>query len=412
MSDRLALLGGEPVLARGMAEPWPRFDQTEEAALLEVLRSGNWNYGPRCEELEETFARFQNATYGLVCSGGTNALEAACRGAEIGVGDEVITSPYTFHGTCMGILAAGATVTFADIAPDTDNIDPDAIEAAITPRTKAIMVVHFGGLACDMKRIQSIADRQGLVVLEDACHGWGASYLGRGLGSCGLASGFSFQQSKNMTSGEGGIALTNDEEVADRMGCVINSGRSRFDRTPDGLRWGGNHRMTDLTAAILLCQLKRVREQTEIREQNAVMLSRTLSWVDGFEPVRRLPEATRASWHIFSARYVRDEFEGVTRERVLRALGAEGVPAAAGYTEPVYRNPVFQNDWNASSYKPFAWNMMDDAPDYRALHLPNAEKACTDRIWLSQRVLLASEKGMKGICQAFEKVRTLAKELR
>ena len=412
MSGRLALLGGKPVMTQGISDPWPQFDQTEEAMLLEVLRSRNWNYGPKCRELEASFARFQDARYGLVCNGGTNALEAACRGAEIGVGDEVITSPYTFHGTCMGILAAGATVTFADIAPDTDNIDPDGIEAAITPRTKAIMVVHFGGLACDMRRIRTIADRHNLVVLEDACHGWGAAYREKGLGSWGLASGFSFQQSKNITSGEGGIALTNDEEVADRLGCVINSGRSRYDRAPEGMRWGGNHRMTDFTAAILLCQLKRVREQTDIREQNAAMLSRTLSRVEGIEPVTRLPQATRASWHIYSARYAPDEFEGVPRERFLQALRAEGVPASGGYTEPVYRNPVFQNDWKAGSYRPFAWNTMDDAPDYGSLHLPNVEKACKDRIWLSQTVLLTSEAKMKDLCLAFEKVRAHAKDLR
>ncbi|MDE2890215.1 MAG: DegT/DnrJ/EryC1/StrS family aminotransferase [Gemmatimonadota bacterium] len=412
MSGRLALFGGEPELAQAISDPWPQFDETEETILLEVLRSRNWNYGPRCQEFEEKFARFQDAAYGVVCSGGTNALEAACRGAQIGIGDEVITSPYTFHGTCMGILAAGAAVTFADIAPNSDNIDPDAIEAAITHRTKAIMVVHFGGLACDMRRIRSIADRHDLVVLEDACHGWGASYMGRGLGSWGLASGFSFQRSKNITSGEGGIALTNDEDVADRMNCVINSGRSRFDRAPEGLRWGGNHRMTEFSAAILLCQLERVRKQTEIREQNAAMLTRTLSRVDGIEPVERLPEATRASWHIYGARYEPEEFDGVSRERLLQALRAEGVPASGGYTEPVYRNPVFQSDWKAGSYRPFAWTMMDDAPDYRSLHLPNVEAACKDRIWLSQSVLLASEAKMTDLCRAFEKVRTHAADLR
>ncbi|MCE2440623.1 MAG: DegT/DnrJ/EryC1/StrS family aminotransferase [Candidatus Latescibacteria bacterium] len=412
MSGRLALFGGKPELAQGIADPWPQFDQTEETMLLEVLRSRNWNHGPMCLEFEEKFAHFQDAAYGVVCNGGTNALEAACRGAEIGIGDEVITSPYTFHGTCMGILAAGATVTFADIAPNSDNMDPDAIEAAITPRTKAIMVVHFGGLACDMRRIQSIADRHDLVVLEDACHGWGAAYMEKGLGSWGLASGFSFQRSKNMTCGEGGIALTNDEDVADRMNCVINSGRPRFDRAPEGLRWGGNHRMTDFAAAILLCQLKRVRKQTDIREQNAAMLTRTLSRIDGIEPVDRLQEATRASWHIYSARYEPEEFDGVSRERFLQALRAEGVPAGGGYTEPVYRNPIFQNDWKAGSYRPFAWTTMDDAPDYRQLRLPNAEKACKDRIWLSQTVLLASEAKMTELCRAFEKVRTHAADLR
>ncbi len=408
MADKLALLGGEPVVEGAVAEPWPQHDGAEQGALMEVLESGAWNYGAKCQAFEEEFARFQGAKYGVVCSGGTPALEAACRGAQIGVGDEVITSPYTFHGTCLGILMAGATVTFADIDPETNNIDPDEIEAAITPRTKGIMVVHFGGLACDMARIQAVADRHGLVVLEDACHGWGARYAERGLGSWGLASGFSFQRSKNMTSGEGGIALTNDETVADIIHCAINSGRSRYDKAPESLRWGANHRMNDFLAAILLCQLQRVEAQTEIREQNAAMLTRTLSQLEGIEPIRRLPEATRVSWHIYGARFVPEAFEGVSREVFMKALRAEGVPIGGGYAEPVYRNPVFQQDWKTSSYRPFAW---EGAPDYRDLYLPKVEQYCRERLSLSQTVMLTSEERMRDVTRAFVKVREHAKEL-
>lgn len=412
MSGKLAVLGGEPVIREPVAEPWPQYGEEEAEALVEVLKSGTWNYGAKCQQFEEEFAQFQDAQYGLVCNGGTGALEAICRAAEIGVGDEVITSPYTFHGTCLGILKAGATVTFADIDPETNNIDPAEIEKAITPRTKAIMPVHFGGLACDMERIQAIADAHGLVVLEDACHGWGARYKDRGLGSWGLASGFSFQASKNMTGGEGGIALTNDEAVADAIGCAINSGRSRFERAPEKLRWGGNSRMTDFLAAVLLCQLRRVEAQTEVREQNAAMLTRTLSQIEGIEPVKRLPEATRVSWHIYGARFVQEAFEGVSRETFMQAMRAEGVPVGGGYAEPVYRNPVFQTDWRASSYKPFAWTLRDDAPDYREMFLPKAEQYCKERLSLSQTVMLASEEGMRDVCRAFEKVRDQAKALR
>ena len=408
MADKLALMGGRPVVEGPVAEPWPHYDETEAEALMEVLESRVWNYGPKCQEFEEEFARFQDAKYGVVCSGGTSALEAVCRGAQIGVGDEVITSPYTFHATCLGILKAGAVVTFADIDPETNNIDPDEIEAAITPRMKAVMVVHFGGLACDMARIQEIADRHGLAVLEDACHGWGAQYAGRGLGSWGLASGVSFQQSKNMTSGEGGIALTNDETVADIIHCALYAGRSRYDRAPEHLRWGANHRMNDLTAAVLLCQLERVVEQTEIREQNAAMLTRTLSRLEGIKPIRRLPEATRVSWHIYGARFVQEEFEGVSRDLFMKALRAEGVSVGGGYSEPVYRNPVFQQDWKANPYKPFAW---EDAPDYRDLYLPGVEQYCKERISLSQTVMLASEERMRDVARAFEKVRDHAREL-
>ncbi len=404
MSSQLALLGGKPVIEGPVAVPWPQYDEEEAAAIMEVLESGNWNRGSKCQEFEEEFARLQGAKYGLLCTGGTSALEVIYRGARIGVGDEVITSPYTFHGTCMGIMMAGATVTFADIDPQTNNIDPDAIEAAITPRTRAIMVVHFGGLACDMKRILDLAERNGLTVLEDAAHGWGAQYAGRGLGSWGAASGFSFQQSKNMTSGEGGIALTNDEEIADIIGCAINSGRSTYDRAPEELRWGANHRITDFLAAILLCQLDRLEKQNDIREQNAEMLGRTLSGLEGLEPIKRLPEATRVSWHVYGARYLADAFEGVSRSAFLQALRAEGVPASGGYTEPVYRNPVFQHDWSGSDYKPLAWTTSAHAPDYRNLHLPNVEAYCKERISISQTVMLASEQRMREVGNAFEKV--------
>jgi len=412
MPEKLALLGGKPAVEGPVAPQWPYYDQEERDVLMEVLESRSWYNGPKCRELEEVFAAFQDAQYGIATTGGTVALEGICRGAGIGIGDEVITSPYTFIGTCTAILKAGATVTFADIDPDTNNIDPDEVEKAVTPRTKGIMPVHFGGLACDMDRLQAIADRHNLVILEDACHGWGATYRDRGLGSWGLASGFSFQQSKNMTSGDGGMALTSDEAVADGISCALNVGRVRYDKAPQEMRWGGNHRMTELAAAVLLCQLKRVTAQTDIREQNAAMLSRTLSEIEGIEPVKRLPEATRVSWHVYAARFISEKFEGVSRATFMKAMRAEGVSVSGGYAAPVYHHPVFQQDWKASSYKPFAWPFDADAPDYRNMNLPKAEQYCKERLSLSQTLMLASEEKMRDVTRAFVKVREQARDLR
>lgn len=412
MADRLALLGGEPMVKEDVTAEWPQFDFNEKEALLETLESRSWYFGPKCREFEEVFAQFQDAQYGVACTGGTVALEGICRAAGIGIGDEVITSPYTFIGTCAAILKAGATVIFADIDLGSNNIDPDQIEKVVTSRTKAIMPVHFGGLACDMYRIQDVADRNNLVVLEDACHGWGAKYKDRGLGSWGLASGFSFQQSKNMTCGDGGIALTNDEVVADAIECSINAGRSRYDRAEERIRWGGNHRMSEFQAALLLCQMKRVNQHIDIREENVTILTRTLSDIDGIEPVHRIPEATRVSWHQFGARFISEAFEGISREVFMDAIQAEGVPVGSGYPEPVYKSSVFQHDWKKSSYKPFAWPLLKDSPDYLNLHLPNVEQYCKERITLSQRVLLASEVQMQNIARAFVKVRENAKDLK
>jgi dTDP-4-amino-4,6-dideoxygalactose transaminase len=412
MAEELAILGGKRAVEGRVAPDWPQFDQTEREAVLEALESRKWNQGKKVEAFEEAFAAYQNASYGVACTGGTVALEIACRAAGVGVGDEVITSPYTFSGTVVAILKAGATVTFADIDPDTNNIDPDEIEKAITPRTKAVMVVHYGGLACDMKRIDAIARKHRLAVLEDAAHGWGASYEDRGLGSLGLASGFSFQQSKNMTSGEGGIALTNDEGIADAMQCAVNAGRSKYDKAPEHARWGGNHRMTELSAAILLCQLRRVEAQTEVREQNAAQLTRTLSQVEGIRPVERLPEATRVSWHAYGARFISEAFEGVSRTAFVKAMQAEGVPISTGYTVPVYKYAVLQQDWDALPYSPFAWTKSGDAPDYRNMHLPKAEQYCKERLTLSQTLLLGEEDKIRDVCRAFQKVREQAKALR
>lgn len=412
MAEELAILGGKLTVEGRVAPDWPQFDQTEREAVLEALESRQWNPGAKVEAFEEAFAAYQDAKYGVTCTGGTVALEIACRAAGVGVGDEVITSPYTFSGTVVAILKAGATVTFADIDPDTNNIDPDEVEKAISPRTKAVMVVHYGGLACDMKRIGAIAKAHDLAVLEDAAHGWGASYDGRGLGSLGLASGFSFQQSKNMTSGEGGIALTNDEAVADAMHCAVNAGRSKYDAAPEHMRWGGNHRMTELSAAILLCQLKRVEAQTEVREQNAAQLTRTLAQIEGIRTIVRLPEATRVSWHAYGARFMSDEFEGVSRATFVKAMQAEGVPISTGYPVPVYKYAALQQDWSALPYSPFAWTKSEDAPDYRNMHLPKAEQYCKERLTLSQTLLLGEEDKMRDVCRAFEKVREQAKALR
>lgn len=412
MAEKLAVLGGKPAVEGPVAPDWPQYDQAEREAVLEVLQSRKWNPGGKVAALEEAFAAFQSAKYGVACTGGTVALEMACRAAGVGVGDEVITSPYTFSGTVVAILKAGATVTFADIDPDTNNIDPDEVEKAVRPRTKAVMVVHYGGLACDMKRINAIAERHNLAVLEDAAHGWGASYEERGLGSLGLASGFSFQQSKNMTAGEGGICLTNDEVVADAMHCAVNAGRSKYDAAPPHMRWGGNHRMTEFCAAVLLCQLQRVTAQTEVREQNAAQLTRALSQIEGIRTIERLPEATRVSWHVYGARFLSEGFEGVSRDAFVKAMRAEGVPVSTGYPEPVYKYAPFQQDWRALPYTPFAWTRSDDAPDYRSLHLPKAEQYCRERLSLSQTLLLAEEDQMRDVCNAFVKVREQAKALK
>ena len=204
-ASRLALHGGAPVRAAEKQWPvWPVFDDTEKRALMEVLESRTWFYNKRVAAFEEGFAAFQDTRFGISCNSGTTAIEIALQALGIGPGDEVIVPPYTFIATASAVLRVGATPVFVDIDRSWC-MDANLADAAVTKRTRAIMPVHFGGRVCDIDRLRSIADARGIALIEDACHSWGAKWQGKGTGGLGLCGVFSFQQSKNITAGEGGI---------------------------------------------------------------------------------------------------------------------------------------------------------------------------------------------------------------
>ena len=225
--SQLALFGGAPVRATPFPS-WPVFDASEEAAVLDVVRSGKWwRYSQgdlsgesRVAVFQDAFARAQGAKFGIACASGTAALDIALKAAGIGPGDEVIVPPYTFVATATAPLSVNAVPIFCDIDYDTFNLDPAKLAEAITPRTKAVIPVHFAGMAADMDGILAVARRHGLFVLEDAAHAHGASWNHRGLGTIGGAGTFSFQASKNMTAGEGGLIITNDRELANGVNPI------------------------------------------------------------------------------------------------------------------------------------------------------------------------------------------------
>ena len=226
MSAKLAIEGGKPVRTDPWPS-WPRWGEGEKRALIEVLESGRWGVGgPRVPELESRFAGMHDAKYAVACCNGTIAIQIALVAAGVKPGDEVITSPYTFMATALAALVVGATPVFVDVERGTHNIDPDAIEDAITARTTAIMPVHIGGRPANMDHILEIAARHGLKVIEDAAQAWLASWRGKGVGALGDVGTFSFQSSKNLNAGEGGLVLTNDEEIYQRAWSYHNCGRT------------------------------------------------------------------------------------------------------------------------------------------------------------------------------------------
>jgi dTDP-4-amino-4,6-dideoxygalactose transaminase len=390
--SQLAIHGGKPLRTKPWPE-WPVFGKEERRELLDVFESGKWWYGDKVREFERKFAAFQDAAFGITSTSGTTGLEAALVGLGIQPGDEVIVPPYTFVATASSVLRVGGRPVFADVDLDTFNIDPQAVEEAITARTRAVVPVHFGGLPCDMDRLTALAKEHGLRILEDACHSWGAKWRGKGTGALGDCGVFSFQMSKNITAGEGGIVLTDDEELADTVRSFTNVGRGKDKPWYEHYLLGSNLRMTELQAAILLGQLTRLDEQTAKREENGAFLSEKLQELPGLHVQPPEPRATRRAYHLYLIRLVEEE-AGIGRGRFLEAVQAEGIVASGGYPHPLYKNPVFE-----------------DQPGGNFI-CPNAEALCRQAISIPHRILLAEKKDMQDIVRAAEKVLENREELR
>ena len=402
VSGQLAITGGEPVRSAGFSG-WPIYGKPEEEALLRVLHSGKWGRqdGQEAATFERRFAEYHNADYGVAVANGTVALRIALLAAGIQAGDEVIVPPYTFLATASAVLEVNATPIFVDLEPDTYNIDPEQIEKAITSRTKAIIPVHLAGLPADMDAIMSIARRHDLVVIEDAAHAHGAEYKGRRVGSIGDLGCFSFQSSKNLCSGEGGIITTCNDRLYETCQSMHNCGR-----VPGGAWYEhhvicGNYRLSEFQGAILNCQFDRLEEQVQRREENGKYLAGLLSQVPGIKPQARGPETTRHGYHLLIFRYDPSVY-GVPRGTFIKALGAEGIPAAEGYVIPLHRQVLFTN----KAFGPYT-ACFDTRPDldYTKVALPVCDRASsTEGAWLYQSLLLGSKADMDDIASAFEKI--------
>jgi dTDP-4-amino-4,6-dideoxygalactose transaminase len=395
MTTKLAIDGGTPVRTASFPA-WPVWGEPEREAVLAVIESGHWGElsGDRVQEFEDAFAVFHDARFALAVPNGTQALEVALRALGVDAGDEVITSAYTFIATASAILAVGAKPVFVDIDPATNLIDPGTIEPAITARTKAIVPVHIGGQPCDLDAIVEVAGRHGLPVLEDAAQAVGAAWKGTKVGAIGTAGTFSFQESKNLSGGEGGIVVTNDEDLHARCWSIHNCGRGTAGGAFDFERMGGNFRMTELTAALLLAQFERLPAQMTLRDRNATALTDGLAGIAGLDPTVVDPRVTRHAWHLFQIGYDASQFGGHSREQFISALNAEGIPASAGYVPlphlPVIRDTL-QERFGAASIR-------DIAP------VPHAEAAGRDTIWLSQSMLLGCDDDTSQIVEACSRI--------
>ncbi len=401
MTEKLAVDGGNPVRTSPWPS-WPVFGREEEEIILDVLRSGQWWAvgGRRVPEFESAFAAMQDAKHAVAVTNGTAAIEIALRALGIGCGDEVIVPPYTFIATASSVLAVGATPVFADIEPTNLNLDPAAAEAAITERTKAIIPVHIAGCPADMDGILALAAKHHLIVIEDAAQAHAAEWRGRKVGALGDCGTFSFQASKNLNAGEGGCIVTNKEDVADKCWSVHNVGRTRSGKWYEHHVLGGNFRMTEWQAGILLAQLSRLPEQTERRTSNALRLTALLDQIPGIRTLPPDERVTRHAYHLYVFRYDSSEFGGRSRGDFLKAMGAEGVPVSAGYV-PLYKEIVFQRKTAGVG----SWCKAGRHVDYSRVACPVCEQVCDDAVWLFQTMLLGDAADMDDIASAIEKIR-------
>jgi dTDP-4-amino-4,6-dideoxygalactose transaminase len=399
---QLAIHGGAPVKSTPFPA-WPHYDADEREALLGVLDSRVWwrTPGTQTAAFEAAFAAYHGVPHGIAVTNGTAALEVAMDALGIGPGDEVIVPDFTFVATAAAVLNAGAMPVPVDVSADTFCLDPDLAEAAITPRTKAIAVVHMAGHPADMDRFGAIASRHGLALIEDAAHAHGSEWKGQKVGSMGALGTFSFQQSKLMTAGEGGIVISALDAVAARARSAHDCGRKPGEWFYAHFNNGSNYRMTEWQGAILRRQLARFDAQATVRTRNASRLRNDLGAISGITPQALDSRCTRHGYYAFIFHYDRGAFGGRPTEDFIRALNAEGIPTQASYP-PIHALDVFTSG---------AYRSRLAMPERNAPHaflrspFPETARAAHETVWLPNPVLLGSDEEMTQTVEAVEKVR-------
>jgi len=413
----LAINGGNKTRAKQFFI-WPHYDERELKYVEEVIKSRVWfagmrgaDPGTKTAEFEKKFAEYHGASYGVACANGTVAIEIVLRAAGVGVGDEVIVPALTFIATLSAVLQVNAIPILVDTMYDTQCIDPDKIEEAITDRTKAVIAVHYGGFVCDMDRINEMAQRHHLTVIADAAHAPGAIYKGKKLGSISDAATFSFQESKTMTAGEGGAIITNNNELAERCiqyrSCGRHEGESWYVHYVMPL----NYRLTEIQAAMLLPQLERLDDQLQRKSKNARYLAKKFKDIDGINPVPGDGNTDVNGCYLYLLQYDNEKFAGLSRDKFVEALNAEGISCHIGYPWPLSKNPMFQRPKVGPEGCPFTCPYYGKKISIKDQKFPVTERICSETVVIPHEVLLSPKSDMDDIVAAIVKIQENASEL-
>lgn len=408
----LAIHGGTPIVSRA-GQSWPIVGSWEEEAMLEVVRSRHWSWlGPHELAFTREWANFIGTEYAICLSNGTVTLQCALQGVGVEPGDEVIVPGFTWVATAQAALDIGANVVLVDIDPVTCCISPEAIRAAITPKTKAIIPVHLYGCMADMDAIMAIAREHDLKIVEDVAHQHGSSWRGTRAGAIGDVGSFSFQQSKILSSGEGGAVTCKDKEVYHCIHALKQVGQTPDPAQPvimgeapkliPGNRYGHNYRITEMQCVLLRGGLTRLQEQNDRRRAAAQRLSDGFKQIDGplqvVDPDERVTEQT---YYALTMHYDPDKAEGVSKQIFQKALLAEGAPGGPVYP-PVYSSGLL-NLYDSTS--PVPYRNQSQIQDYANLKLLNTERAVNETLMtFSHQVLLGDDQHIDQIIAAVAKV--------
>jgi dTDP-4-amino-4,6-dideoxygalactose transaminase len=388
---------------------WPQFDDTERKALQEVLESRIWwrTPGTKTLEFEQQFAHFHGAKHGIAVTNGTAALEVAMSALGVGPGDEVIVPDFTFVATASAVLYTGALPVTVDISSETHCLDPQLTEAAITPRTKAIIAVHMGGHPADLDALSDLAQRKGVALIEDSAHAHASEWRGKRVGTVGIAATFSFQSSKLMTAGEGGILITNDDAFEQRARSVHDCGRMPGEWFYSHYINGSNYRLSEWQGAVLSAQLTRLDAQTQRRHQNARLLDQLLAQIPGISPQKLDHRCTRSGQYAYIFHVNSKEFAGAGTPHLIRAMNAEGIPNQASYP-PIHLLDVFRN---GEYRKRLCGSQATDSHPFLLAEYPQTHRAAWESIWIPQPALLGDEEDIHEIAAAWRKIQKFADEL-
>lgn len=409
MSAKLAVNGGPKSADDLNIPPWPQNTEKSEEYVEEALKSEKWcrlYEDSWTERFENKFSDYHDAKHGVAVSNGTVAIELALRVCGVEPGDEVLVPSNSFIASASVVPCMGAIPRFVDTNPDTMNIDPQSLEEKITSETVGVIGVHYGGYPLDFDAILPIVEKNNLFLIEDSAHAQGTEWRNEKVGTIGTIGTFSFQGSKALPSGEGGIVLTDDDVLAEKMRLFHNIGRVEGEPGYKHYVLSSNYRLSELQGALLLAQLEKLPEENDRKMKNAKILVEKLEKIDGIKTRKHDDRITARGYYHFAFRYKKEAFNNLSRGKFVRALRAEGIPTDVGYGMPLYKQPAFRKEQVKCLLPPGS-----EIPTYQNLYLAGAEKTHREIITLPHQLLLAGEEGMGLVSQAVRKIQENSEEL-